>query len=231
MALRSTGMGSSLDKCSKCDLAVTGAGKRQIGSGLTEKQISDVSSFKAAIKQKFGSINEAFQYMGNGDEAALTKDMFIEFGKAHLGMDASDMSSVFDSLNVDDDDKLTRAELKTALLGKGQVDLYDLRDYLQNMYSDPKEAFDGIDMNANKELELDEFSRFMIDDLKFPGEPRIIFQMIDTDGDAKLTWGEFKKTMLSLNPKRTSTGKPGKTGTEKKDKEKESKKEKKGSKR
>jgi len=113
----------------------------------------------------------------------------------HFGGDADHL---FELINGTREGRITYGEFKAAILGKGTVDLDDLTEYVSRMYkSDPLSAFAaGCDIDGNAELGREEFARWLVVKLNFPGDANKIFDQLDINRDGSLTWKEFQNTIL-----------------------------------
>lgn len=168
-----------------------------------------MDGLKALLKKNFKSKKEAFDKLGGKDDGKIDPAELSGFLTKDLSWEGN-TEKAFQLIDMDGDGQITKdeflqffkeeyketttsstnAEASNGAMSKG--DLTAFKEFLKNNFKGAKDAFQSLDVDNDKNLQLDEFKSILKEKFQFTGDADVVFKALDEDGDGMVSFKEFK---------------------------------------
>lgn len=162
------------------------------------------------IKRYHGSIGKAYYAIDSNHDGGLSYKEFVEKCYDTLDMTVAEAEKAFRMIDVDNSGCITRVEFVSAFaMSEPSLFLEDLRHKVQQRFRSIKDAFaqsieqthlhEGGDPSAAS-VKLPRFQSILSGVSMSEVDTRVLFELVDADGNGALTFGEFLKATRQLAP-------------------------------
>jgi len=159
---------------------------------------------RECIRQKFKSRQEAFKKLDASKDAKVDLEEFKTFLRVELGHESLDqIEELFNEIDDDRDGSISQAEFKAHFRGGapgessqcGSALLKEARDVIRAKFKTRQEAFNKLDVSKDAKIDLNEFGRFLREELDHnidSAQVEGLFLEIDDDKDGNISASEFR---------------------------------------
>mmetsp|Transcript_33006 Transcript_33006/g.60841 ORF Transcript_33006/g.60841 Transcript_33006/m.60841 type:complete len:1006 (+) Transcript_33006:78-3095(+) len=160
------------------------------------------------LKRYNGSISKAYTSIDNDNDGGLDRKEFVEKCQGCLEMTKNEAEKAFRMIDVDQSGNISRVEFVSAFaMSEPSLFLEDLRGKVQQSFRSIKDVFAKTLADAHL-TEADEVPSFtlhrfqsILSDLNMSeADTRLLFELVDSDGNGELTFAEYLKATKQLAP-------------------------------